>query len=136
MPTQSHRIHQRSARPSTPRRAPAAFLSLAVVLTAGCGVSRPWELTPRPTSGVPDRFVPADVHQESGPTCLVHLKDPRDDTRLELIRSAEVAGRYGGPSHLGDYAVSPAGRYGVGSGELLRVDCENGRALGVVDRQG
>jgi hypothetical protein len=64
----------------------------------------------------------------------VRLNDPRNDTRLELVRSTEVAG--GSPSHIGDYVVTPAGRYGVGARELLRVDCDNARPIGVVDRAG
>jgi hypothetical protein len=85
---------------------------------------------------VPEQFVPTEVPPPGAASCLIHLKDPRDDTRLDLIRSTEMTGRDGGPSHLGDYVVTPAGRYGVGAGELLRVDCGTARALGVVARGG
>jgi hypothetical protein len=48
--------------------------------------------------------------------------DPRDHTRLTLIRSA------GG---VGDYEAPP-GRYGVQEGELLRLECATGRVIGIV----
>lgn len=50
--------------------------------------------------------------------------DPRDGTELRLVRSQ--AGR-------GDYAV-PTGRYDVAAGELLRLDCRTGEAIGIVER--
>jgi hypothetical protein len=37
-------------------------------------------------------------------------------------------------SGIGDYEV-PEGRYGVGPGEVLRLDCSTGRVLGIVGRQ-
>ncbi|HVR43249.1 MAG TPA: hypothetical protein VMS56_07345 [Thermoanaerobaculia bacterium] len=54
--------------------------------------------------------------------CRSPMVDPRDRTELELIRSQ--AGR-------GDYRV-PGGRYGVGAGELLRIDCATGAPIGIV----
>lgn len=59
-----------------------------------------------------------------GRACNNPMLDPRDQTRLTLVRSA------GGQ---GDYEV-PQGRYGVGSGELLRLECGSGRVIGVVKR--
>ena len=109
-----------------------SHLLLGALLVSGCGTSRPWAVTPRPAEGLPDEFVPVGAPAGAG-RCLVHLTDPRDDTRLELIRSTEANGE-GGPSHVGDYAVLPAGRYGVGPKDLLRIDCDRGRAIGVVDR--
>ena len=58
--------------------------------------------------------------------CNVTVIDPRDQTRLRLIRSAVIGG-----AHRGDYDV-PAGKYGVRSDELLRVDCASGEPLGIV----
>jgi hypothetical protein len=125
--------------PSASRRATAVEarglrpLLLGALVVAGCGTSRPWALTPRPTEGLPEQFVPVGAPAAAA-QCLVHLRDPRDDTRLDLIRSTEVVNGAGSPSHLGDYAVLSAGRYGIGPNELLRVDCGKGRAIGVVDR--
>lgn len=53
------------------------------------------------------------------------LVDPRDQTRIRLLRSIAV-----GSSHQGDYEV-PEGRYGVGRGEALRIECSTGQALGI-----
>jgi hypothetical protein len=91
--------------------------------------------------------------------CTVRLVDPRDGTRLTLVRSQEVgannpagttpvAGGQSGQSarpaatqppagreFRGDYRIeggSGGGRYGVGPGELLRLDCVSGRPLGIV----
>lgn len=77
---------------------------------------------------VPEYFLvgthagPAVSEPEPGSGCRNPMVDPRDGTRLLLVRSAE--GR-------GDYEV-PAGRYGVGKQELLRLECETGRVLGIV----
>lgn len=59
-------------------------------------------------------------------TCVSPLIDPRDQTRVALVRSGSVRG-----ARRGDYAV-PGDRYGVTSGALLRIDCGTGRALGIV----
>jgi hypothetical protein len=58
--------------------------------------------------------------------CRTVMIDPRDNTRLRLIRSVQMAGMV-----RGDYEV-PDGRYGVGENELLRLDCESGQVLGIV----
>ena len=58
--------------------------------------------------------------------CRSVMVDPRDQTRLRLVRSAPL-----GNLHRGDYEV-PRGRYGVGQNELLRLDCETGQVIGIV----
>lgn len=52
------------------------------------------------------------------------MADPRDGTQILLVRSTE---------HWADYQVPP-GRYGVGGGEVLRLEPATGRVLGVVKR--
>lgn len=112
-------------------RIPVIPLSMAMAGLVACGVSRPLELVPRPATDLPDRFV-ADSAQPtataSSPTCIVHLRDPRNDVRLTLFWSAWTAG----PTLIGDYQVVPPGRYGVGTNELLRLDCATGRPHGIV----
>jgi hypothetical protein len=76
----------------------------------------------------PDHFMTwtaaGPLEPQPGGTCRNPLVDPRDGTRLTLIRSAD--GR-------GDYEPEPL-RYGLKEGQLLRVDCATGRAVGVVKR--
>jgi hypothetical protein len=78
----------------------------------------------------PDHFLVSagDSGRPTEPTagtgCHSPMVDPRDGTQLLLRRSA--AGQ-------GDYVV-PAGRYGIGPKELLRLDCATGKPLGVVKR--
>jgi hypothetical protein len=116
--------------PIHPRRTGALS---ALLLLMACGATEPWELTPRPARDLPEQFVidtsviPVPLSPEAG--CVTRMLDPRDGTRLTLVRSTR---RTATPEFLGDYAVDPAGRYGVGAGSLLRVDCMTGRAMGIV----
>ena len=102
----------------------AGFFSLAVVAT-GCASSG------RSTALVPATDTPATFLVEengalrpprAGEGCRNPLVDPRTDLRLVLERSE------GGH---GDYSV-PEGRYEVGAGQLLRIDCATGQAIGIV----
>lgn len=54
--------------------------------------------------------------------CRNPMIDPRDGTKIYLVRSSE---------DRGDYKV-PTDRYGVGEKELLRLDCGTGRVVGIV----
>jgi len=114
-----------------PRAWLPALSSSLTLFVAACatGRSAPFDELPRPAYDVPARFVLDPTHPDGsaltgGPGCRNPLFDPRDAARIRLVRSA--AGR-------GDYEV-PAGRYGVGSRELIRLDCATGEALGVVGR--
>ena len=94
--------------------------------------SADWSIAGRAPREVPERFVrdtavaappgsdPAAAPQQG---CWVRLIDPRDGGRLTLRRSGE---------RFGDYVVASVGRYGVGAGEHLRIDCTTGRAVGIV----
>ncbi len=94
-----------------------------------------WSLTGRAPREAPQRFqrdtAAASTPRGTDPAalpaqgCWVRLVDPRDGTRLTLVQSSAA---------LGDYTVEPAGRYGVGPDERLRVDCTTGRAVGIVPR--
>lgn len=82
---------------------------------------------------VPERFVSEDLPGSAavtdtlpGPGCRSPLIDPRDGTRLQMVNSQQ---------RVGDYAA-PEGRYGVGAGELLRVECNTGRVVGIVPDRG
>lgn len=56
--------------------------------------------------------------------CSSPLTDPRDGTQIKFLRADWP---------LADYKV-PEGKYGVRSGELLRISCETGEAIGVVKK--
>ena len=117
------------------RRPGAAAVLWGLLVAGGCASGGPdsWPAL-RPgglPSDLPVAFRPADpsllvppVDTLAGGGCLNPLLDPRGDVRLTLVRSL---------TREGDYAVS-AGGYGLGSDELLRIDCNTGRPLGVVRR--
>jgi hypothetical protein len=52
------------------------------------------------------------------------MLDPRDGTELHFIRAA---------LGVADYEA-PAGHYGLGAKDLLRLECNTGKVLGVVQR--
>lgn len=84
-----------------------------------------WSSPVRPAQDAPVQFDTEDGSlPESG--CRSPLIDPRDQSRIRLVRSGST-----GTTHRGDYEV-PAGKYGVATGELLRIDCGTGQAIGVV----
>lgn len=76
----------------------------------------------RPASDTPDQFLRQDGQPNVSTACLNPLVDPRDKTRVQMVRSA---------SGQADYRA-PAGKYGLDGNELLRIDCTTGRAVGVV----
>ena len=106
----------------------ALFLALAL---ASCATGRlPPDSEATPVADAPDRFLVGSLtdastrQPASGEGCRNPMVDPRDGTRLTLVRS---------DSGRGDYQVA-GGRYGVTAGSLLRLDCETGVAVGVVPR--
>lgn len=56
--------------------------------------------------------------------CRSPMVDPRDGFKVYLVRSSES---------IGDYSVSGK-EYGVGNDELLRIACNTGKAIGIVQR--
>lgn len=105
-----------------------AVLSVACASSSGSASAL---LPDRAPDGAPPVFDPtrgdlriAGADTLAGAGCLNPLVDPRDGERLTLVRSWSVHG---------DYEVAE-GRYGLGEGELLRVECNTGRVLGVARR--
>lgn len=104
---------------------------LGVGLAAGCsGFSSPEGFFPPDTAARIATDIPVQFHIAPGGgldplRCREALLDPRNDTEITLVRSR--GGR------RGDYEV-PGGRYGVGSEELLRIDCETNTVIGIVSR--
>ena len=82
----------------------------------------------QPAMDVPTHFLVSGKHgttEEPAPgQCRNPMIDPRDGTRIVLERSAEGRGYY----------RVPPGRYGVRPGEVLLIECETGRVIGVVKR--
>ena len=104
------------------------FLLAALPLVAACGISStPFNATPRPLPGLPVSLTPPPGAAD-GAACRSPLTDPADGSRLVLERSWQRDG-----SPIGDYRAEP-GRYGLGEGEFLRVDCATWRPLGAVPR--
>jgi hypothetical protein len=106
---------------------PVLFASLALVAGCSTGMSSfPPDAQARAAVDAPEQFARpgAAIAQTGVVTCWNPMSDPRDGAVLSLVRSVE--GR-------GDYEV-PAGRYGVNDGELLRLDCASGAAIGIVRR--
>jgi hypothetical protein len=107
---------------------------LGAVLAAcalGQSGSFPADTTARPAQELPVRFEPVapvmrvpPADTIAGASCNSPFRDPRDGTLLRMERA--IAPR-------ADYVV-PAGRYGVGRDELLRLDCNTGVPIGIVHR--
>ena len=128
-----------------------ALLALVGVAACGGGAgggSTQWEGTPRPLASLPQsaRFRPDAAFHGSGTPlatdrCLTHLIDPTNSVRLTLVRSvggdSKAAAKSAGVdtgNPRGDFSTEPQFQYGLRAGELLRVDCATGRALGAVQK--
>lgn len=81
------------------------------------GTDLPTQFEPPPGFA---RLSPTDTI--SGGACLSPMRDPSDDTSITMVRAA---------NGQADYKV-PDGHYGVGPHQLLRLDCNTGRPLGIV----
>lgn len=112
-------------------RSVVVLSSLIGLVLSGCTVTGPTKGTAqgvRSASGLPDHFLvgalqgDATSEPAAGTDCKSPMIDPKSHARLILVRSANGEG---------DYKV-PAGRYGVGEKELLRIACGTGRAVGIV----
>lgn len=83
----------------------------------------------RAAADTPVRFVSEDLPPGAalsdtlpGSGCRSPLVDPRDGTRIRMVNAQRRVGDYEGV----------VGRYGVASGELLRIECNTGRVVGIV----
>lgn len=123
-------------RPSAAKRL-AVLVLLAAASACGLRATYPASAPARAASDAPERFMvgttePGGPLSEPRPSdgCRNPMVDPRDGTRLTLVQS-----QGGERGQVGDYAV-PEGRYGVGPGELLRLDCATGRVMGIIPQRG
>lgn len=111
----------------------ACVLLAASACSLGVGGSFPSDASARTALDVPMRFEPADPRDRlvpgdtiAGGGCRSPMVDPRDGSRIVFLRST---------GQRADYAVA-GGRYGVSEHELLRLDCNTGTVIGVVERGG
>ena len=105
------------------------LLLILVFLASSCvTMNFPSDREARQATNVPDHFLvgsptgSATSEPSPGQGCRNPLVDPRDGTRIQLVRSSD---------NRGDYRV-PDDRYGVGVEELLRVECGTGIVVGIV----
>ncbi len=121
----------------TNRRVAGVVRGLIVLaaLASGCATTETGRQTAaigRPATDTPGHFLVGSLDGgppgEPGPgtACRNPMIDPRDGTRLILDRSAGGRGEY----------IVPAGRYGVGEDEVLRIECATGRPIGIFRRVG
>ena len=116
----------------------AGGLSLCGVLLAlgsSCA-GNSWDQAPRPVRDLPPEFQ-ADAARAPAPGyrgCAVHLLDSLSGATLQLNRSTSVHPNAAGvgATAIGDYQVTPLGRYGLRANEYLRLECPSGRPLGAV----
>jgi hypothetical protein len=112
---------------------PRPIVLAMLLATAGCasggGASSSSTVVVPPA--VPARFNPkspasriAPADTISGDGCQSPMVDPQDGTELRFVRAA---------LGVADYEV-PAGHYGLGANDLLRLDCNTGKVLSVVQR--
>lgn len=107
---------------------PLLLTAAATLLLASCASAWPDRADPGAITDLPPRFQVLDVatgatSPVAGPACRSPLLDPRDGTRLRLLRST------GG---LGDYTPETTPRYGLSARQALRIDCNTGIAIGAV----
>lgn len=86
------------------------------LLFISCSSSRSGDIMVRTAEGVPTRFDTPAGTEWGGTSCENPIIDPVDGTELVLMQSR---------AGLGDYTVQN-GKYGVQSGELLRINCTTG----------
>jgi len=104
-----------------------AFVALLPLIFWSCGSmksSGTFGSIIRPAENTPEAFLPPAGVSLDGNSCKSPMIDDRDGTKIIMV-SAEDG--------MGNYSV-PEGRYGVGKGELLRLDCSTGKVLGIVKK--
>ena len=102
-------------------------VALGLITVAACNTLIAYPtVVARPAQDAPERFLRADSTPISGTPgsaiCTSPILDPRTGARLTMVRAYRGSG---------DYSV-PAATYGVGTRELLRVDCATGAPIGIV----
>lgn len=100
---------------------------LVAVLMSSCGsqtTTTSQRSVLRNATGITFNFEAREGMNLGDNSCKSPMIDPQDRTEITMVRS------YG--NGLGDYRVATTGKYGVGEGELLRINCSTGEAVGIV----
>ena len=110
-----------------------SLVAAQLLLLAACGQNNSSFPSPTPVragTDLPAQFEPPTGFARltltdtiAGNACLSPMHDPRNKTEIRMVRAA---------NGQADYKV-PDGRYGVGKHQLLRLDCNTGRPLGIVE---
>ena len=99
-------------------------VSASLFLASCASTSWPTEADPSIVSDAPDHFLVLEASgatsEPSGPACRSPMTDPRNGTRLALVRSK---------AGFGDYQPDTQ-RYGLVGNQLLRINCSDGRPVG------
>lgn len=104
------------------------FSFLLALIMSSCGSSssqRSMKPVIRTAIDIPASFEapPGTTLGDNG--CKGPLTDPRDGTAIIMLSAFNEG--------VGDYIV-PTGKYGVSTGELLRINCRTGEVVGIVRR--
>lgn len=102
------------------------LLFVTVLVLLGCGISSnsfTSEEVIRKAVDTPVAFQNPKM-EEGNKVCRSPLTDPRTGAEITFLRASWP---------FADFEV-PIGRYGVNSGELLRVNCKTGEAVGIVKK--
>lgn len=109
------------------RKLTSALGMSLLIFTVGCGSLNSGTVSERailrPATGITAPFEPPQGITLGGNTCKSPMIDPTDGTEVRMERSFT--------SGMGEYSV-PEGKYGVGRGELLRINCNTGEVVGIV----
>jgi hypothetical protein len=108
-------------------------LAVSLMLASACGANGssgfPSNAPLRAGTNLPAQFEPpagfgrlSPTDTISGGACLSPMRDPRDNSLIKMVRA---------DNGQADYKVAD-GQYGVGEHQLLRLDCNTGRPLGIV----
>ena len=99
--------------------------SASLFLASCASTSWPTDADSSVVSDAPDHFLVLEAatgatSEPSGPACRSPMTDPRNGTRLALVRSK---------AGFGDYQPDTQ-RYGLVGNQLLRINCSDGRPVG------
>ncbi|TBW29291.1 hypothetical protein [Gramella sp. KN1008] len=100
--------------------------ALMVILLAAFGCSSQSFATKsmRTADDAPEFFTTKPGMEFSETGCRSPLMDPNDGSEIIMVESGRG---------IGDYRVR-SGKYGMRDNELLRIDCQTGKVLGIVKK--